>query len=118
MVHDVSKGRGVLSSKPTTKPTTKSLDGTWAFPSKYKRMGYTKTIDLLLDMMEPIHHTGKIVLGNSDFCIVIGVMALPRFGIHGQFLIMKWKYWTKNVPVNYIDGYMATKPLGHMETFV
>ncbi len=30
----------------------------WAFPSTWERQGYTKTIDLLLDMMEPIHRMG------------------------------------------------------------
>jgi hypothetical protein len=45
-------------------------------------------------------------------------MALQQFGIHRQFLIKKRKYWPKHVPGNYIDEYMATKLLSHMETFV
>jgi hypothetical protein len=31
----------------------KKADGTWAFPSKFKRMGYSKTIDLLLERLSP-----------------------------------------------------------------
>ena len=81
-------------------------------------MWYSKTIDLLLDMTEPIDRTGKVVTGNSGFCVVMGVMALQKFGVHGQLLIKNRKFWPKHVPGNYIDGYMATKPLGHTETFV
>jgi len=93
-------------------------DGTWAFPSKYERMWYSKTIDLLLDMTEPINRTGKVVTGNSGFCVVMGVMALQKFGVHGQFLIKNRKFWPKHVLGDYIDGYMVTKPLGYTETFV
>jgi len=77
-----------------------------------------KTIDLLLDMTEPINRTGKLGTGKNGFCIAMGVMALQKFGVHGQFQIKKRKYWPKHVPGNYIYGYMATKPLGHTETFV
>ncbi len=77
-----------------------------------------KTIDLLLDMTEPINRTGKLGTGKNGFCIAMGVMALQKFGVHGQFQIKKRKYWPKHVPGDYIDGYMATKPLGHTETFI
>ena len=55
-------------------------------------------------MTEPIHRTGKLVTGDSGFCIAIGVMALQKFGIHGQFQIKKLKYWPKHVPSDYIYG--------------
>ncbi len=55
-------------------------------------------------MTEPIHRTGKLVTGDSGFCIAMGVMALQKFGIHGQFQIKKWKYWPKHVPGDYIYG--------------
>ena len=100
------------------KDCLKEASGTWAFPSKYKTKGYSKTINLLLNMTEPIHRTSKLVTGNSGFCIAMGVMALQKFGVHGQFQIKKRKYWPKHVPGNYIYGYMATKPLGRMETFI
>jgi hypothetical protein len=45
-------------------------------------------------------------------------MAHQQFGLHGQFLIKKRKYWLKHIPGDYIDEYMAMKPLGHTETFV
>ncbi len=54
----------------------KKADRTWAFPSKYEIMGYSKTINLLLDMTKPIHCTGKVVMGTRGFCVAMGVMAL------------------------------------------
>ncbi len=75
-------------------------------------------VNLLLEMTEPIHHTGKIVTGNSGFCVVDGVIALHKKGVHGQFLIKKQKYWPKYVPSNHIDEYMSSKPLGYTKTFV
>jgi hypothetical protein len=44
-------------------------NGLWAFPLKFKQKGYNKMVDLLLDMMEPIHRMGKVVTGDSGFCI-------------------------------------------------
>jgi hypothetical protein len=101
------------------KDRPKKANGNWApLLSKYERVGHLKTINLLLDMMEPIHRTRKVYTGDSGFCVAMGVMALQKFGVHGQFLIKKRKYWLERVPGNYIDGYMATKPLGHTEMFV
>ncbi len=69
----------------------KKANGTWAFPSKFEQMGYSKIIDFLLDMTKLIHCTGKFVTGNSGFWVAMGVMAPQKFGVHGQFLIKKQK---------------------------
>ena len=55
--------------------------------------GYTKTVTLLLEMMEPIHGSGKIVTGDSGFCMTWGVLALDKLGMKVQFLVKKHKYW-------------------------
>ncbi len=57
--------------------------------AKWEQMGYTKTVDLLLEKTEPSHHTGKVVMGNSGCCVTPGVMALHKKGVHGQFLMKK-----------------------------
>ena len=62
-------------------------NGQFAFPSKWEKKGYNKTVDLLLDMTEPIHRTGKVVTGDSGFCVTAGVTALHAHGVFGQFLI-------------------------------
>ena len=75
----------------------------------------TKTVSLLLEMTEPIHGMGKVVGGDSGFCVTQGVLALDKVGVKGQFLVKKRKYWPKFVPGDYINQYMKDKPLGHRE---
>ena len=93
-------------------------DETFAFPTKWEKKVYSNTVELVLDMTEPIHHTGKIVTGDSGFCVAVGVMALHQVGVHGQFLIKKRRYWPKHVPGDYIDSHMMEKPLGETELYV
>ncbi len=39
--------------------------------------------------METIHHMGKVITGDSGFCVALGVMALHQHGVQSQFLIKK-----------------------------
>jgi hypothetical protein len=93
-------------------------DRTFSFPSKWEQKGFSNTVELLLDTTEPIHHTGKVVMGNSSFCVALGVAALHQQGVHGQFLIKKRRSWPKHVPGDFINQYMMAKPFGTTETFV
>jgi hypothetical protein len=93
-------------------------NGQFAFPSKWEKKGFNKTVDLLLDMTEPIHRTGKVVTGDSGFCVKAGVTALHAHGVFGQFLIKKRRYWPQKVPGDQIDEYMKGKALGVVELFV
>lgn len=44
--------------------------------------GVHKNHDLLLNMMEPIHRTGgKVVMGDSGFCVTEGMMTLDTKGV-------------------------------------
>jgi hypothetical protein len=61
----------------------KLANGRWVFPSTWERQGYTKTVELLLDLTELIHRTGKMVTGDSSFCVAEGVMALDAKGVYG-----------------------------------
>jgi hypothetical protein len=65
-----------------------------------------------------IHRTGKVVTGDSGFCVAVGVMALHEKGMYGQFLIKKRRYWPKHVPGDLIDAHMAGKRLGETETYM
>ena len=64
-------------------------NGMWAFPTTWENKGYTKTVELLLDMTAPIHRKGKVVTGDSGFCVAESAMALHEKGVYGQFLIKK-----------------------------
>jgi hypothetical protein len=82
--------------------------GQYVYASQFKKKGLLPTVALLLEMMEPIHGTGKVVT----------ILALHNVGVFGQFLIKKWRYWPKGVPGDYIYHHTSGKALGAMETFV
>ncbi len=75
----------------------------------WENEGYTKTAELLLNMTAPIHWTGKVVTGDSGFCVAEGVTTLHEKGVYGQFLIKKRRHWPKHVPGDFIDAHMAGK---------
>jgi hypothetical protein len=54
----------------------KLANGRWAFPTQWENEGKTKTVELLLDMTALIHRSGKVVTGDSGFCVAAGVTAL------------------------------------------
>ncbi len=60
------------------KDRPKLPNGQWAFPSKWEREGYSKTVDLLLEITEPLHGSGKVVTGDSGFCVMKGVTVLHQ----------------------------------------
>ena len=97
------------------KDRPKNPDESWAFPSEFP--GYSKTATLMLEMTKPIHHTGKIVSMDSGFCVSVGIIAMHDYGVYGQSLIKKRRYWTNNVPGDAIDSCFANKELGSAKTF-
>ncbi len=56
-------------------------DGQYVYASQFEKKGPTPTVALLLEMTEPIHGTGKVVTGDSGFCVTQGVLALHEVGI-------------------------------------
>ena len=93
----------------------KKPDGSWAFP--YNFTGYSKTATLMLETTKPVHHTGKVVSMYSGFWVSVGIIEMHNFGVYGQSLIKKRRYWPKNVPDDAIDPYFANKELGSAKTF-
>ena len=71
----------------------------------------------MLEMIKPVHRTGKIVSMDNGFCVSVGIIAMHNFGVYGQSLIKKRRYWPKNVPGDTIDYYFANKELGSAKTF-
>ena len=65
--------------------------------------GYPKTATLMLEMKKPVQHTGKVVSMDSGLCVSVGIIAMHSFGVYGQSLLKKRRYWLKNVPGDAID---------------
>jgi hypothetical protein len=57
------------------KDWSKLPNSRWAFLMKWENEEYTKTVELLLDMMEP---SMKVLTGDSGFCVAVGVTALHK----------------------------------------
>ena len=97
------------------KDRPKKPDGSWAFPSNFP--GYSKIATLMLEMTKPVNHTGKVVYMDSGFCVSVGIIAMHNFGVYGQSLIKKQRYWPKNVPGDAINTHFANKELGSAKSF-
>jgi Transposase IS4 len=47
------------------------------------------TVGLMVHMTKPIHHTGKVVVMDSGFCVAKGIVEMEKKGVYGQALIKK-----------------------------
>ncbi len=99
------------------KDRPKKSDGSWAFPSPFE--GHTKTAKLMLEMTKPIHGTGKVVSMDSGFCVSAGILSMHFVGVYGKALVKKrGRYWTKDVPGDYIDECFKQKEIGKHDCHV
>jgi hypothetical protein len=96
------------------KDRPKLAKGHWAFPSKFEME--LKTAQLMLEMTEPIHGSGKIVSMDSCFCVTAGIFALHDKGVYGQALTKKrGRYRPKGVPGDHIDEQFKDKNVGEFD---
>jgi hypothetical protein len=87
-------------------------------PVEWEKKGFDMMVKLLLDMTEPLHWMGKVITGDSGYCVTAGVIALHTHGVFGQLIIKKRRYWPQKVPGDQIDALMLRKGLGDVESFI
>ena len=58
-----------------------------------------KTVGLLIRLTQPLHQSGKVVILDSGFCVLKGIVELKKKGVFASALIKKRRYWPK-----YING--------------
>ena len=56
-----------------------------------------KTSGLLLRLCESISHTGKVVILDSGFYALTGIIVLKKIGMYASALIKKRRYWPKYI---------------------
>ena len=56
-----------------------------------------KTVGLLLHVLEPIFGMGMVIILDSDFCVLKGIVELKMRGVYASALIKKRKYWPKYI---------------------
>ena len=69
------------------RPKLELANGPWALSSEFEME--SKTAQLMLEMTEPIHGSGKIVSMDCGFCVTAGILALHDNGVYGQVLTKK-----------------------------
>jgi hypothetical protein len=75
-----------------------------------ERMG--KTVGLLLRLCKPIYSRGFVVILDSGFCVLRGIIELRKKGVFAAAVIKKRKYWPKYVPGDAMDEKMAAQEVG------
>ena len=68
-------------------------------PKEMKRKIHkeSKTDDLLLRLCEGIFGTGKLVMLNSGFCVLLTLIELKKMGLYASALVKPRRYWPKFV---------------------
>jgi hypothetical protein len=79
-----------------------------------ERLG--KTVGLLLRLCKPIYSRGFVVILDSGFCVLRGIVELRKKGVFAAAVIKKRKYWPKHVPGAAMDERMEAKAVGDCDS--
>ncbi len=63
-------------------------------------------------MTQTIHGTGKVVIMDSGFCVLEGILQLKRVGVYCSALIKKRKFWPKHVDGDKLAEHFHNKAVG------
>ena len=70
------------------------------------------TVGLLLRLLTPIFHLGFIVILDSGFCMLKGIIELRKNGVFASALIKKRRYWPKYIHGEEIKDHFKGKQVG------
>ena len=71
-----------------------------------------RTVGVLLRLTKPIWASGKVVVLDSGFCVLQGLVELLKKGVYAHALIKKRRYWPKHVPGEQIIQHFNDKSIG------
>jgi hypothetical protein len=74
------------------------------------------TIGLLLRLTDTLYNTGKVVILDSGFCVLEGLIELRKVGVFASAVIKKRRYWPKHVPGEEMDNKMENRDLGDTDS--
>ncbi len=69
------------------KDKPRRANGHFVFPTEFP--GYGKTTTMMLEMMKPIHGKGRVMVGDSGFCVQEGVIECHKWGVWFQAYVKK-----------------------------
>lgn len=76
-----------------------------------------KTVGLLLRMTKSIWNTGRLVILDSGFCVLIALIELSKVGLFASALIKKRRYWPKFVCGEEIKQKFKKKDVGNSDAW-
>lgn len=82
-------------------------------PKKYAEHG--KTVGVMLRLSEPLFHTSKVVVCDSGFCVLKGIIEMRKHGVFCQALVKKRRYWPKYVNGDHIAKHFESKDVGSVD---
>jgi len=71
----------------------------------------------MLRMTEPIHKSGRVVILDSGFCVLQGIIELRKKGVYASALIKKRQYWPKYIPGDDVKAHFADKQIGDVDAW-
>ena len=77
---------------------------------QYDELG--KTVGLLLRLTRPIWGSSRLVILDSGFCVLKGIVALLAKGVFASALIKKRKYWPEYIKGDAIAAHFKKKEVG------
>ena len=81
---------------------------------QYDNLG--STVGLLLCMLSPIYHKGFVVILDSGFCVLKGIIELRTKGVFASALIKKRRYWPKYIKGDDIKAHFKNKNMGDADS--
>ena len=76
-----------------------------------------KTVGLLLHVLEPIFGKGMVIILDSGFCVLKGIVELKKRDIYASALIKKRKYWPKYIKGDVIWQHFNEKSVGDCDSW-
>lgn len=74
-----------------------------------------KTVGLLLRLTRSLWNTSKVVVLDSGFCVLLGLIELRKKGVFAAALIKKRRYWPKYVNGRAVKSFFAEKDVGYAD---
>ena len=74
-------------------------------------------VGLLLQMLFPIFHLGFVVILDSGFCVLKGIVELCKKGVFASALIKKRRYWPKYICGDEVKEHFNDKEVGDADSW-
>ena len=75
------------------------------------------TVGLLLHSLVPIFHLGFVIILDSRFCVLKGIIKLRKKGVFVSGLIKKRSYWPRYIRGDEIKDHFADKEVGDTDSW-